>query len=192
MKTIATMLFSFCTAAFLPLPGMAADDAKPAGIEEIAETTAVVESVDVPNRVVTIKDESGAVRTLEVPARVKNLPQLKPGDKIRARYKVAIATMIKKPGEASGITEKTESATVAPPGAKPGGTAQRQITTTIKVKAVDPVKNTLTFEGPRGRTRTVEVMDPQLQAVLKNLKPGDDVEVVYSEALAIDVLPAKS
>ena len=217
MKTIAIRLLGFCVAVFLPLAGMAAGGSgtsgdsssgasgrapgssassaagSASGIAEIAETTAVVESVDVPNRLVTIKDESGAVQTLEVPPEVRNLPQLKAGDRIRARYKVAIATMIKPPGSSGGgITEQTESASSTPPGSKPGGMAQRQITTTIKVKAVDAAKNTLTFEGPRGLTRTVQVKDPSLQAELKKLKVGDDVQVVYTEALAIDVIPATS
>jgi Cu/Ag efflux protein CusF len=191
LKKLAAMLLGFSLVFWLTCTSMAADNNKVYSAEEIIQGTVTVQSVDVPNRLVTVKDSTGAMQTMDVPASVKNLPQLKAGDRITIHYKVGLAAGIKKPGEASKSTEARESAASAPPGAKPGGMAQRMVRTLITVKAVDPVKNMLTFEGPKERTRTIAVKDPEMQDLLKQLKPGDQVEVAYTEALMIDVQAAK-
>ncbi|RJG05741.1 hypothetical protein D3870_06655 [Noviherbaspirillum cavernae] len=189
-KMIA-MLLGVSVAAWLPSHAWAAGEPTASAVGEIIQDTVTVQSVDVPNRMVTVQGANGVTHTLHVPPEVQNLPQLKAGDRIRARYSVALAAEILKPGEVSKIRETTESATTAPPGAKPGGMAQRTVKSVITVKAVDPAKHTLTFEGPQAGTRTVTVKDPAMQDKLKQLKPGDNVEVVYREALAIDVQPVK-
>lgn len=190
-KKLAAILFSFSVLPWLTYPSMAADAGKTSSVRKIIQSTVTVESLDVPNRLLMVRDSTGATQIMEVPESIKNFPQLKAGDRITTRYQEALVAEIKKPGEASKIRETRESATAAPPGAKPGGAAQRQVRSLITVKSVDPEKNTLTFEGPRAGTRTVEVNSPQLQGMLKQLKPGDQVEVTYTEALAVDVQPAK-
>lgn len=162
-----------------------------ADVEKTVQSTVTVQSVDVPNRLLTVKDSAGTVQTLDVPASVKNLAQLKPGDRITTRYTESVAAEIRKPGEATKAMGVEESATTAMPGSKPGATAQRVVRSLITVKAVDLDKNMLTFEGPKAGVRTITVKDPKMQGLLKQLKPGDQVEVAYTEALAIDVHPAK-
>jgi hypothetical protein len=49
----------------------------------------------------------------------------------------------------------------------------------------------LTFEGPQGNSRTIKVVKPEMQKLLKQLKPGDQVELAYTEELAVNVQPAK-
>jgi hypothetical protein len=49
--------------------------------------------------------------------------------------------------------------------------------------------NKVTFKGPRG-VRTVEVQDPSLQAKLPSLKPGQVVQLTYTEAMAASIQPA--
>lgn len=188
LKTFSAIL---CGLLFsISPPGTAANE-RASSTGETLEETVTVEAVDVPNRLLTIKTSDGGVQTLIVPVEVKNLPQLKPGDKIRTRYTLAVAAEIKKPGEAAQTSEAQERATVAPPGAKPGAVAQRVVTKVITVKATDPVKHTLMFQGPEGNTRMLTVRKPEMQALLKKLKPGDLVEVVITEGVAIDVQAVK-
>jgi len=63
----------------------------------------------------------------------------------------------------------------------------RQVTTTVVIEAVDRSKNALTFTGPSGMTRTVDVKDPKAQQFISQLKKGDEVELTYTEALAVTV-----
>jgi nucleoid DNA-binding protein len=46
------------------------------------------------------------------------------------------------------------------------------------------------FKGPLGKTRVVKAMKPEFQAMLKKLKPGDQVTLTYFEAMAVSVKPA--
>jgi uncharacterized protein (DUF2237 family) len=163
---------------------------KSSRVEETLQDTVTVRSVDVPNRLLTIINSDGNVQTLAVPEEVKNFPQIKPGDKITMRYKAAVAAEIKKPNEAVQRTESSESATTAPAGGRPGATTQRVTKTVIKVQSTDTEKNTLTFQNANGQTRTLAIKRPEMQALLKQIKPGDLVELVIDEALAIDVQPA--
>jgi propanediol utilization protein len=49
---------------------------------------------------------------------------------------------------------------------------------------VDPAKKTITLKGPRGN---VVVLDVQNPAQFKVVKKGDQVEVTYTEALALSL-----
>jgi Cu/Ag efflux protein CusF len=192
MKTLPAMLFALTVLAGSSTSGMAADKSKnSAHVEEVAHETVTVQSVDVPNRQLTLKDDAGNVQTLDVSKKVKNLPQLKPGDRITVAFRMAMAAEIKKPGTGTTTPQIQESVNTAPKGEKPGGSAQRMVKGLITVKAVDASKNMLTFDGPQGNTRTIKVVKPEMQKLLKQLKPGDQVELAYTEELAVNVQPAK-
>ena len=72
-------------------------------------------------------------------------------------------------------------------GQKPGGTLGRQVTIVADVIAVHPKTKTVTLKGPKGNIVDLVVEDPEQIA---NIKKGDQVEAVYTEALAISVEPA--
>src|SRR5262249_47381640 len=112
--------------------------------------------------------------------------KLQIGDKVTTTYAVALAAQILKPGE--------EPAPPAVSAAKQGGgeiVAANQVSAVLNVVSVDAAKNTVTLKGPKGNTETVNVKRPELQAKLKELKPGDDVQITYTEATAIKVEPKK-
>jgi hypothetical protein len=46
------------------------------------------------------------------------------------------------------------------------------------------------LKGANGKTLTVHVVDPDLQAKLAALKPGQVVQMDYTESLADDIRPA--
>ena len=107
------------------------------------------------------------------------------------RFTEGFAAQLVKPG--TGVTGvQTESSMVrAAPGEQPGATIGEQVRTTVKVCEVDPYANTIEVTGPRGYNRRLKVKDPQAIAIIRGLKKGDEVEVTFSEALAIGVEPAK-
>ena len=61
------------------------------------------------------------------------------------------------------------------------------MTALAEVVAVDPKKSTITLKGPRGNVVELDVHNPDQ---FKVVKKGDQVEVTYTEALAMSVEPA--
>ena len=55
------------------------------------------------------------------------------------------------------------------------------------VVAVDPKASTITVKGPKGNLVTLDVQNPDQ---FKVVKKGDQIEVTYTEALALSVEPA--
>jgi hypothetical protein len=43
----------------------------------------------------------------------------------------------------------------------------------------------VTFENPEGKSKTVDVKRPEVQAKLKDLKVGQSVNVVYTDILTV-------
>jgi hypothetical protein len=62
----------------------------------------------------------------------------------------------------------------------------QQLEVTADVTAVNKKKQTITLKGPE-RTIDLEVRDPEQ---LKLIKVGDQVQAVYTEALALGLEPA--
>jgi len=151
------------------------------------KASAVIVAIDSTYRIVTLKTASG--KTLEVVAgpEVKNFDQLKVGQKVKAEYSEALSLELKKGGGGKlGVTEKGGAAAAAP-GAKPGAAGARQVTVLADVVKVDTKAHLVTLKGPGGNTVDLHVEDPEQ---LKNIKKGDQVEAVYTEAVAVTVEPA--
>ena len=164
-------------------PAKASPDIAAAAVGEAVTITATVEKIDLKNRLVTLKGPEGNQVTIHVDKRVKNLPQVKKGDQVTVDYFESVAIDLRKPGEPPEVAAAGGVAT-AKPGEMPGGIALRRIRVTAKVSAIDPAKSVVTLTGPRGNAFPVKVKDPSR---LEQLKVGDDVDVTYTEALAIAV-----
>jgi hypothetical protein len=152
--------------------------------------TATVESVDKANRMVTLKSEQGKTMTVNVPEDVQAFDRLKKGDKIRMAYQEAMAVALIRPGEARP-TDQVRETTERTQGAQPSGMIERTRTVSAEIVSVDTKKNMVKFKGPQGKVQEVVVQDPAVRERLKQLKPGEVVEVVYTEALAMTLDPAK-
>ena len=158
----------------------------------LIEATATVEAVDMAKRLVTLKGSEGRLVTIKVGEEVKNLPQVKVGDKVNIKYYQGTALNIHKPGEEQPDlgTTVTEDGSTAALGEKPAAEAEQVVTTTVEIAEVDPYKKTISFRSPDKGYRTVSVKDSHLEHYLKELKAGDVVEVVSTESMAIAVEPA--
>jgi len=84
-----------------------------------------------------------------------------------------------------GAAERTGEARAAPGSNKPGGEAYRQVQVQLKITKIDLAKNEVTFEGPKGNTKTIKVEKPEVQAKLKDLKVGQSVVVTYTDVLKV-------
>jgi hypothetical protein len=158
------------------------------GMSGTVKMTATVVLIDIGSRDVVLIDSQGKMHRVNVSDQARNLDQVKVGDKVTTEYTEAISLQLKKRGAAdSPPASGVEAMIRAPKGMKPGGAVGRKVTAYATVVAVNPAKQFATLRGPLGNEYDVQVLDP---AQLKAVKKGDDVEVVYTEALAISVQPA--
>ncbi len=151
--------------------------------ERVTTVKATVEAIDLQNRVVTLKGPKGNVFDLKVGEAVKNLPQVKVGDEVVAKYYESIALKVMSPGSAEGV-KTSEAVVAAKPGERPSGAMARQVTVTATVQDISPQKIYVTLKGPEGKMVEVKVRDPKN---LENVKVGDQVIVTYTEGMAISV-----
>ncbi len=150
--------------------------------------TAVVESVDLQRRAVLLRGPQGRLKTIFVSDAVRNLPQVKAGDRVRITYREAWAAEIVPPGTPMAETGMVAGAR-AMPGERPAGAIGGELRTRVRIQSVDLATNTVTFTRPDGLVRDVVVRKPLGQQFIRGLKPGDEVEIAYTEALAADVRP---
>ena len=180
-----------CLAATLCLASVAraeAPAAAPRGeaVMASATVTATVVKIDQKTREVTLKGEDGEEFSFVAGEDVKNLAQVKPGDKVTATYAEALAYEVKKGGEMVGPATVVGGG-AAEPGARPAAGVARQTTVTVMITAIDPKAPSVTFKGPQGNTRTIKVMHPEK---LEGVSVGDTVQLTFTEAFGIKVEPA--
>jgi Cu/Ag efflux protein CusF len=200
MKTFKPLMI--CLGIAIALPALAEEpkgdysalrpksemEAPPAALGEgvLVQRTGTIESVDMASRLVTVKGPEGGMITVQAGPEVKNLDQVKKGDQVTVSYYQSMAVDV----IASGSAPKsgTETAKVsAEPGAKPAGAVGRQERKTVKIASVDPIKKAISFYDKDGRWREVSMDRPDLEHYLTELKDGDTVEVVFTEALAVSI-----
>lgn len=163
-----------------PLPSMQRED--------LQEVSATVASVNQTTRTLSLTGDDGSSATFEVGPEVKNFPQIRVGDKVVVSYYRGIAAVLQAKG--TPLSKKVDTidlATSAAPGTKPGagvGTATHAI---VVIEKVDTQANSVSFKRPDGQSRTLPVKSPEGQEFIRKLKKGDQVEVLYTEAVAIEV-----
>jgi hypothetical protein len=158
-----------------------------AAVARTVEVSAQVLAIDKATRTLTLKGPKGAALDVVAGEEVRNFDQIKVGDNVVARYVAALTLELKKTKVAAGEPIVREGAAKAQPGERPAVAGARQITAIADVTAVDPQKSTITLKGPRGNVVTLNVQNPDQ---FKVVKKGDQVEVTYTEALALTVEPA--
>ena len=150
----------------------------------VIHTTAKVKAVDLSTRMVTIKRQDGTTATIHADDSVKNLDQLKPGDRIVMDFYQSVAVALKKKGTATRGVTAAEQMDTAEKGQMPGAVGARVVTVTAKITKIDKKNQTVTLKGPDGKSTTVDVKNPEN---LQKAHVGDYIEITYTEALAIAV-----
>ena len=148
----------------------------------IAHASVEVAAIDKSARKVTVKMPNGEKAQIQVPTDVQEFDKLKVGDKVDVDYMQSVALGFLPQGTKPSMTEH---AAAGP------GMAGRQMSVSAEVIKVDPANNQVTFKGPKGTHRIVTVQDPELQARLPNLKPGQVVVLQYTEAVATAIQPTE-
>jgi Cu/Ag efflux protein CusF len=150
----------------------------------LVTATARVKALDLQTRQVTLERADGSEVTIYADDTVRNLPQVKVGDVVKASYYESLAYEVKKPGTAAPGATVAEEAARARPGEKPAGAGAQVTTAVFTITGIDKAAGTVMLQGPTGRVTTVKARDPRN---LERVAVGDLVEVTYTEAVAVTV-----
>jgi hypothetical protein len=169
------------------LPAVAELEEAPVGMAgaELIELTATVESVNPSSRYVTLRGPEGGMVTVHAGDKV-DLSKVSAGDAVLVSYYQSVAVSVAEPGEEPRLAQKQLMG--AGPGDMPG-TASMRMRSVVEILGVDPYKKAIAFRDAQGHYREVSVKDPALRHYLDELKEGDRVEVVFTEAIAVSMLP---
>lgn len=158
--------------------------------EKMDEISATVVSVDQATRMLGLQGDDGSTANFAVGEEVKNFPQIRVGDKVAVSYYRGIAAELQPKGTPlSKKVDQIDMTTGAQPGTKPGAGVGSAVRATVVIDKVDMYNNTVSFTRPDGTSRTLPVKSPEGQNFIAKLKKGDQVEVLYIEAVAIEVRP---
>lgn len=158
--------------------------------DSLQTATATVESAEPVTRLIALRTADGERMWVQAGPEVRNFNQIKAGDKVVVSYYKAIAAQVKPKGSARTVPQETVGAATARPGARPAAAMGRTVVETVKVEKIDTGANTVTFQRADGSVHTATVTSAEGQAFIKGLHSGDDVDVAYSEAVAVAVVPA--
>jgi hypothetical protein len=158
--------------------------------EKLEEVSATVVSVDPATRMLALQGDDGSTANFAVGEEVKNFAQIRVGDKVVVSYYRGIAAELQPKGTPlSKKVDQLDMTTGAQPGTKPGAGVGSAVRGTVVIEKADTKANTVTFKRPDGTSRTLPVESPEGREFLAKLKKGDQVEVLYIEAVAVEVRP---
>lgn len=150
--------------------------------EELVTIPVTVEEIDKKSRTMTVKTTNGERLTLSVPPDVQGFDKVKKGDKIDIDYYRAVAVRVIPSGTGGGANAEAPTAA--------GGKGPK-MTTSSQVVSVNDRDQTMKVKEANGKSHTVSVQDPAIQEQVKTLKPGDVVEITYTEAVLAGIRPQR-
>lgn len=166
----------------------AAQQPQGAVVAATAERTAIVETVNAAERSILLRGEEGRLATVRVGPEVRNFAQIRPGDRVVLSVTDAIAASLARPDGRAPVGA-AEAVTRAPAGARPGVAHTDAVRMRVRIEGVDLGRNSVAFVQPDGVRREVRVQDPRMRQFIRTLSPGDQVDVVFLETVALRVLP---
>ena len=157
---------------------------KPVSIAEAITESFTIEAIDHSARIVTLKDKDGLLEDVLCGPDVQRFDALKVGDRLTFQYRESLVTAVRRPGAAARPADAVS--VTRTPGTAPGGTIARQMTAVVTIEAIDAKVPSVTVRAQDGRRSSFKVLDAKN---LEGYKAGDQVEVTYTQALAISVAP---
>ena len=189
---LALVATAFCATAFAEKPDAGAgavvtSEPGKASVAVAAKDSAQVVGIDKATRTVTLKGPEGNVVDVVAGDEVRNFDQIKLGDLVVVRYAEALTLELRKTKTGAGGVSVNEGAALAQPGERPAVAVRSRSAPLPPSPMSTRRKSTITLKGPKGNVVTLDVHNPDQ---FKVVKKGDQVEVTYTEALALSVEPA--
>jgi hypothetical protein len=158
--------------------------------EPMAETIhAKITAIDPKTRKVTLRGASG--RTVTVTAGpVVRLEMLQTGDTVDVQFYRSVAFELSK---TMNVAPNAALVAVDQNATAPGGVGVALMRLSGTVVGIHPASNALDIVSPGGGgVYTVHVTDPSRIALLSQVKVGDTITAVVSDAMAVSIEKAKS
>jgi hypothetical protein len=147
--------------------------------EVLLSVPVTIEQLDRKNRTMVVKTADGDRIPMEVPPDVQEFDKVNKGDKVEIDYYRAVAVRVL-PGAAGSESAQAQET---------GTGADKRVTSTSRVVSAND--RTMRVKDPSGKTQTVSAQDPSVQKQLQGVKPGDLVELTYTEAILAGLHPHK-
>lgn len=191
-----TFFLAVALAAAGALPISAAAQSQPTQaqptktVEQGVKITAKVTAIDYKTRSITLQDtQTGGSMQLTAGPEVKRFDDIKVGDTITFLYLESVAMSIVKPGtqmpsDAAATPATPQVLRTSSPNNKPEGMITQEQSTTVTVQSIDMTKPEITVKTQDGRVLSFLVQD---KSNLDGVKPGDVVQITYSQALMVSV-----
>lgn len=147
-----------------------------------------VVKVDKKTRTITFKNKEGESKFVAGPD-IKNFDRIKKGDRVNVNYELAVAIELIKT-KSDGVRSKTETNTVTKSKSteKPSETITNKTTIIADIVEVNREKKLVSVKGPSGKITTVTVKNP---ALLADVQVGEQVKVIYFDAMAASITTPK-
>jgi hypothetical protein len=144
--------------------------------------------VDKKTRTITFKNKEGESKFIAGPE-ITNIDQIKKGDRLSVTYQLAVAIELIKT-KSDGVRSKVEtnSITNSKPNEKPAETIANKTTIIADIVEVNREKKLVSVKGPSGKITTVTVKNAVL---LADVKVGEQVKVIYYDAMAASITSPK-
>jgi hypothetical protein len=198
---IKSTTISLSIAAILASPTLVMSQSKPAdsAAKPMVIDAAVVDNryqlyegtivaIDKKTRTITFKNKEGESKFVAGPE-ITNFDQIKKGDQVNVTYELAVAIELIKT-KSNGIRSKVETNTVtdSKPNEKPSQVTANKTTIIADIVAVDRNKKLVSVKGPSGKITMVTVKNP---ALLADVNVGEQVKVIYYDAMAASITTPK-
>lgn len=179
------VLIAAATLSVAALASTAAAQDKGAVVVGQTEAVVTVVKLDRKARSVTFQGPRGNQVTMIVPQEAQNLDQVRVGSLFKVKYVEAVAVGLQRGGQPSVGVDQTVR--LAPKGGNPGGVVVNTARIRATVVAIDYADREVAVKGPQGNIRSFRVAE-EVQG-FGDVRVGDSINVVYSEALALDMVP---
>lgn len=182
-------LYSLTLGLILALLGACASAPEPLEVSDVEELEATVVAVDASARTLALRGPDGNVAAFNVGPEVRNLAQVKVGDILRVSYYSGVLFSIAEPGQAG--EDGAVAAGRAEEGERPGMMAGATMRETVEILSVARDGTAVSFRDAEGHVQSIDVPREEGRAFARKLRRGDLVDIQYTEAVAIGVVPAE-
>ncbi len=187
---IGSATLAVCAAA---APGSMAAPTRAVAVQQentsvrTSEATGRVQTIDKATRLITVVTPKKIVQQVYVPEDVKAFETLAVGDDVTVRFTDSTVVRVNRDADRARLTDTTAQAREE--AQKQGSDAHvvQQLRAVVVIDEINRETGEVMYRTADDMFGLQRVQDPNL---LEGLKPGDKVEIVYTRARAVSVVPA--
>lgn len=157
--------------------------------QESVSAQMTVKAIDKQQRLLVLTDKAGDELIVHAGPKVKYFSQAKVGDVVTTTITESIALTPVANDNRETIVNDTLAK--AAPGYSPEMTYTSTKTTTVKVLSVAPKKDMITIQNAQGNAEKIKVLQPDMQARLQNVKPGENIQITLTRIVNVKTSTGK-